>query len=72
MQATLRQTAPRLAYPHPGLPQPDRRARARRPTARAVLRSARQAGTTVVVDESFVDLGFRGGERAGGRASTRR
>jgi DNA-binding transcriptional MocR family regulator len=28
-----------------------------------VLTVARQTGTTVVVDESFVDLGFRGGER---------
>src|SRR5206468_7252742 len=31
---------------------------------REVLRTARQTGTTVVVDESFVDLGFGAGERA--------
>ncbi len=63
MQATLRQTASRLAILTPDfhnptgalVPEADRA---------AVLTVARQAGTTVVVDESFVDLGFRGGERA--------
>lgn len=57
MQATLRQTAPRLAYLTPDFHNPtgvlvDDDAR------RDVLRVARQTGTTVVVDESFVDLGF--------------
>lgn len=57
MQATLRQTAPRLAYLTPDFHNPtgvliDDAAR------KDVLRAARQTGTTVVVDESFVDLGF--------------
>jgi DNA-binding transcriptional MocR family regulator len=57
MQATLRQTAPRLAYLTPDFHNPtgvlvDEAAR------RDVLRVARQTGTTAVVDESFVDLGF--------------
>ncbi|HEU5266412.1 MAG TPA: PLP-dependent aminotransferase family protein [Jatrophihabitans sp.] len=63
LQATLRQTNARLAYLIPDfhnptgalVPEPDRQ---------AVLRTARQTATTVVVDESFVDLGFRVGERA--------
>ena len=57
LQATLRQTSPRLAYLIPDfhnptgalVPDDDRR---------AVLRSARMTGTTVVVDESFVELGY--------------
>ena len=62
MQATLRQTAPRLAYLTPDFHNPtgaliDESAR------RDVLRAARQTGTTVVVDESFVDLGFSAPER---------
>ena len=62
LQATLRQTAPRLAYLTPDFHNPtgaliDERAR------RDVLRAARQTGTTVVVDESFVDLGFCARER---------
>lgn len=60
--ATLRQTAARLAYLTPDfhnptgalVPEADRR---------DVLKVARQTGTTVVVDESFVDLGFTGTER---------
>jgi DNA-binding transcriptional MocR family regulator len=62
MQATFRQTAPRLAYLTPDYHNPtgalvdeDRR--------RSVLAVARQTGTTVVVDESFVDLGFVPAER---------
>ncbi|HET8583084.1 MAG TPA: PLP-dependent aminotransferase family protein [Jatrophihabitans sp.] len=63
LQAALRQTAARLAYLTPDfhnptgalIPEADRR---------SVLKIARQTGTTVVVDESFVDLGFDGGERA--------
>jgi DNA-binding transcriptional MocR family regulator len=63
VQATLRQTSPRLAYLTPDFHNPtgalvDEAAR------RAVLRTARQTGTTVVVDESFVDLGFCARERA--------
>ena len=60
--ATLRQTAPRLAYLIPDFHNPtgalmDADAR------RAVLRTARQTGTTVVIDESFVGLGFEPDER---------
>lgn len=63
MRATLRQTAPRLAYLTPDFHNPtgvliDEGAR------RAVLRAAHETGTTVVVDESFVDLGFGAGTRA--------
>jgi DNA-binding transcriptional MocR family regulator len=62
MRATLRQTAARLAYLTPDfhnptgalVPEADRR---------EVLKVARQTGTTVVVDESFVDLGFGVTER---------
>jgi DNA-binding transcriptional MocR family regulator len=62
LRATLRQTAARLAYLTPDyhnptgalVPEADRR---------EVLKVARQTGTTVVVDESFVDLGFTGSER---------
>jgi DNA-binding transcriptional MocR family regulator len=62
LQATLRQTAARLAYLTPDFHNPTGAlipAEARR----AVLRTARQTGTTVIVDESFVDLGFDGTER---------
>ncbi|HEY2298455.1 MAG TPA: PLP-dependent aminotransferase family protein [Jatrophihabitans sp.] len=57
LRSTLRQTAPRLAYLIPDFHNPtgalvDEDAR------RDVLRAARQTGTTVVVDESFVELGF--------------
>lgn len=63
MRATLRQTAPRLAYLVPDFHNPtgaliDDDAR------REVLRAARQTGTTVVVDESFVELGFCAGMRS--------
>ena len=62
MRATLRQTAARLAYLTPDfhnptgalVPEADRR---------EVLKVARQTGTTVVVDESFVDLSFGDVER---------
>jgi DNA-binding transcriptional MocR family regulator len=62
MRAALRQTAARLAYLTPDyhnptgalVPEQDRR---------EVLKVARQTGTTVVVDESFVDLGFDGSVR---------
>ncbi|MFN2517942.1 MAG: PLP-dependent aminotransferase family protein [Jatrophihabitantaceae bacterium] len=63
LQATLRQTAPRLAYLSPDFHNPtgallDATAR------REVFRTARQTGTTVVIDESFVDLGFCTGVEA--------
>jgi len=63
IRATLRQTAPRLAYLTPDFHNPtgalvDETAR------REVFRTARQTGTTVVVDESFVELGFCAGVRA--------
>jgi DNA-binding transcriptional MocR family regulator len=62
VRATLRQTAARLAYLTPDyhnptgalIPDADRR---------EVLKVARQTGTTIVVDESFVDLGFDDHER---------
>jgi DNA-binding transcriptional MocR family regulator len=62
LTATLRQTAARMAYLTPDfhnptgalVPEADRR---------EVLKVARQTGTTVVVDESFVDLGFSAGVR---------
>ncbi len=62
LHATLRQTAAHLAYLTPDfhnptgalVPEADRR---------AVLKTARSTGTTVVIDESFVDLGFDGAER---------
>jgi DNA-binding transcriptional MocR family regulator len=62
MRATLRQTAPRLAYLIPDFHNPtgalvDDDAR------RDVLRTARKTGTTVIIDESFVELGFSGGPR---------
>ncbi len=63
LRAALRQTAARLAYLTPDyhnptgalVPEADRR---------EVFKVARQTGTTVVVDESFVDLGFEGTERS--------
>jgi DNA-binding transcriptional MocR family regulator len=63
LQATLRQTAARLAYLTPDFHNPTG---ALVPAAdrREVLKIARQTGTTVVVDESFVDLGFGVRERA--------
>jgi DNA-binding transcriptional MocR family regulator len=62
LRATLRQTAARIAYLTPDyhnptgalIPEADRR---------EVLKVARQTGTTIVVDESFVDLGFGHAER---------
>lgn len=59
MRSALRQTAPRLAYLVPDYHNPtgaliDEDAR------RDVLRTARRTGTSVVVDESFVELGFTG------------
>ncbi|MDT4939801.1 MAG: hypothetical protein QOG80_3472 [Pseudonocardiales bacterium] len=62
IQATLRQTAPRLAYLTPDFHNPTG-ALMREETRRDILRVARQTGTTVVVDESFVNLGFEPGER---------
>jgi DNA-binding transcriptional MocR family regulator len=57
LQAALRQNAPGLAYLIPDFHNPTG---ALTPDAerRAVLRAARRAGTTVIVDETFVDLGF--------------
>jgi len=57
LQASVRQTSPRLAYLIPDFHNPtgclvDEESR------REVFRTARQAGTSVVVDESFVDVGF--------------
>jgi DNA-binding transcriptional MocR family regulator len=63
VQATLRQTNARLAYLIPDFHNPSG-ALVPESDRRDVLRTARQTGTTVVVDESFVDLGFCAGERA--------
>src|SRR5664279_465741 len=57
MRSALRQTSPRLAYLIPDFHNPtgalmDNRAR------RDVLRAARQTGTAVIADETFVDLGL--------------
>ena len=62
LRNTLRQTAARVAFLVPdhhnptGALMPD-------DERRAVLAAARQTGTTVVVDESFVDLGLQGSAR---------
>lgn len=63
IEATLRQTAPRLAYLTPDFHNPTG-ALVGEAARREVFRAARRTGTTVVVDESFVDLGFRSGELA--------
>lgn len=63
MQATLRQTAPRLAFLTPDFHNPTG-ALVEESARREVFRTARQTGTTVVIDESFVDLGFCAGIRA--------
>jgi DNA-binding transcriptional MocR family regulator len=57
MQAALRQTSPRLAYLIPDYHNPtggyiDEQQR------RAVLKVARTTATTVIIDESFIDLGL--------------
>ncbi|MEP6599377.1 MAG: PLP-dependent aminotransferase family protein [Actinomycetota bacterium] len=57
IQATLRQTSPRLAYLIPDYHNPTG-ALVHDQDRRDVLRAARQAGTTVIVDESFVELGY--------------
>jgi DNA-binding transcriptional MocR family regulator len=63
LQATLRQTSARLAFLTPDFHNPTG-ALVPEAARREVLKVARQTGTTVVVDESFVDLGFGVGERA--------
>ena len=62
MRATLRQTSPRLAYLMPDFHNPTG-ALVGEDARRDVLRTARQTGTTVIVDESFVGLGFAADER---------
>ncbi len=57
LHSSLRQTAPRLAFLIPDFHNPTG-ALMDVATRREVLRSARQTGTTVIVDETFVDLGF--------------
>jgi DNA-binding transcriptional MocR family regulator len=59
LQATLRQTAPRLAYLIPDFHNPTGILAGER-ERREVLRVARHTGTTVVIDETFVELGFAG------------
>jgi DNA-binding transcriptional MocR family regulator len=62
VQAALRQTAPRLAYFIPDYHNPTGRL-IDAGSRRDVLRVARQTGTTVIVDETFVGLGFGAPER---------
>jgi DNA-binding transcriptional MocR family regulator len=57
MQAALRQSSPRLAYLVPDYHNPTG-ALVGETERRDVLRVARHTGTTVVIDESFVELGF--------------
>jgi DNA-binding transcriptional MocR family regulator len=59
LQATLRQTLPRLAYLVPDFQNPTGALIGER-ERRDVLRVARRTGTTVVIDETFVDLGLGG------------
>ena len=64
LTAALRQSSPRLAYLIPDFHNPTG-ALIDESSRREVFRAARQTGTTVIVDESFVDVGFI----APGRAS---
>jgi DNA-binding transcriptional MocR family regulator len=57
LTATLRQTAPRLAFLTPDFHNPTG-VLMDDATRRTILRAARQAGTGVVVDETFAGLGF--------------
>jgi DNA-binding transcriptional MocR family regulator len=57
LQAALWQNPPGLAYLIPDFHNPTG-ALAGDAERRAVLRAARRSGTTVIVDETFVDLGF--------------
>ena len=59
LQAALRQSAARLAFLVPDYHNPTG-ALVGEQDRREVLRVARQNGTTVVVDESFVELGYEG------------
>jgi DNA-binding transcriptional MocR family regulator len=59
MQATLRQTLPRLAFLVPDFQNPTGALVGER-ERREVLRVAKRAGTTVVIDETFVELGLAG------------
>ena len=63
LSATLRQTAPRLAYLMPDFHNPTG-ALVGADARRAVFAAARRTGTTVVVDEAFADLGFGASEQA--------
>ncbi|HEY3714390.1 MAG TPA: PLP-dependent aminotransferase family protein [Jatrophihabitantaceae bacterium] len=62
MQAALRQTSPRLAFLIPDFHNPTGMLVGER-ERREVLRVARHTGTTVVIDETFVELGFAGPRR---------
>jgi DNA-binding transcriptional MocR family regulator len=62
LHATLQQTAPRLAYVTPDFHNPTG-AQMSEAERRDVLRTAKQTGTSVIVDESFVGLGFVPDER---------
>jgi DNA-binding transcriptional MocR family regulator len=63
LRASLRQTSPRLAFLIPDFHNPTG-ALVGEDERRDVLRAARQTGTTVIVDESFVELGFCEGPRS--------
>jgi DNA-binding transcriptional MocR family regulator len=71
LATTLRQVGARLAFLVPDFQNPTG-ALMTEADRREVLRAARRSGTTVVVDESFVDLGFpAGGDATGARAGER-
>ncbi len=61
MTAALRQTSSRLAYLIPDYHNPTG-GYIDEPQRRAVLQAARSAGTTVIIDESFVHLGLPAGD----------
>ncbi|MCW2494661.1 PLP-dependent aminotransferase family protein [Jatrophihabitans sp.] len=62
LRSTLRQTTPRLAFLVPDFHNPTG-ALMDEADRREVFRAARQTSTTVIVDESFVELGFVDGAR---------
>ena len=59
LELVLRQSAPRLAYPDAGLPQPHRSADVRRPPGRDRA-AARRHGVLAVIDESTAELRSEG------------
>jgi DNA-binding transcriptional MocR family regulator len=68
LTATMRQAAPRLAFLVPDFHNPTG-VLMNEADRREVLRAARRNGTTVIIDESFVELGFA--DTTGTRAAER-